>query len=329
MVSLNSVLRVVIVLVVGAIAAIAGVAIFVQFPTTMVELVGIVLALGITVLGLKMGGSIAGSVAAQYQVAEVPVNGPITREQKGFPKQPMGMVADEIVEQIEQADADDNVDALIIRLNTPGGEVVPSDDIARAVADFDGPTFAYATDVCASGGYWIAAECDDIWARDVSIVGSIGVLGSQFNLTDLADKLGVSYERFVAGDFKDAGNAFKEIEDVEREYIQERVDGFYDQFVDRVAEGRDLDPAAIRDTEAKVYLGEEAVDIDLVDELGAREDVEDAVADRLGLEEVTVREFRPERGLTDRIQFGASAIAYGVGAGVARVLVDEDGPRFR
>jgi len=83
--------------------------------------------------------------------------------------------------------------------------VVPSDDIRLAAERFDGPTVAYATDVCASGGYWIASGCDELWAREGSIVGSIGVIGSRVNASALAEKVGLSYERFAAGDYKDAG----------------------------------------------------------------------------------------------------------------------------
>jgi len=91
--------------------------------------------------------------------------------------------------------------------------VLPSDDIRRAAAEFDGPTLAYATDTCASGGYWIASGCDELWARDASLVGSIGVVGSRPNAAGLADKLGISYEQFTAGEYKDAGVPLREIED--------------------------------------------------------------------------------------------------------------------
>jgi len=111
----------------------------------------------------------------------------------------VGAEADEIVDQIERADEDSGVRALLLKLNTPGGEIVPSEDIRIAAERFDGPTIAYATDVCASGGYDIAAGCDELWAREGSIVGSIGVIGSRVNAADLADRLGLSYERLAAG----------------------------------------------------------------------------------------------------------------------------------
>lgn len=327
----DSVARLAIVLSATLIAAVAGALLFVWFPGTLTELLGLLLALGVTVAGLKFGGAIAGSAFPTYDVAEVAVEGPITRDggRGPLPTSPTGIGADDIAEQIERADEDDGVDALLLKLNTPGGEVVPSDDIRRAAAAFDGPTIAYTNDLCASGGYWIAAGCDELWAREASVVGSIGVIGSRFNASDLADRLGISYERFVAGEYKDAGTPFRDLEPDEREYIQDRVDEFYEQFVERVAEGRDLDEESVRDTEARVFLGEEAEALGLVDELGTRDDVEARVADQLGVDEVTVEEFAPERGITERLSGTAGSVAYAFGAGVASVVTDQDRPRFR
>ena len=264
--------------------------------------------------------------ADEYNVGKVTVSGPIRRSQ-GRPSPlsgPGGATADAVVEQIEAADEDEDVEALLVELNTPGGEVVPSDDIRRAAADFDGPTVAYATDTCASGGYWIASGCDELWAREASLVGSIGVVGSRPNAKGLADKLGISYEQFTAGEYKDAGVPLKEIEDDEREYLQGIIDGYYEQFVETVSEGRDMDPDAVRETEARVYLGDDAAEMGLVDELGTEADVEDRLAELVGAEP-EVREFTPERGLAERLGIGAERVAFAAGSGVAGVFADDGG----
>nr|WP_283102369.1 signal peptide peptidase SppA [Haloplanus sp. XH21] len=315
----------------GFVAALLGIVVFVVVPGSFAELLGVLLTVGVVLVGTRAATRIADSVFPDYNTAEVAVKGPITRDggKPGpLPGGVIGATADEIVEQIECADEDDAVDALLVKLDTPGGEVVPSDDIRRAAAAFDGPTIAYATDICASGGYWIASGCDELWARRPTVVGSIGVIGSQVNVSELADDLGVSYERFAAGKYKDAGMPLKELSEDEREYLQGIVDGFYDDFVDRVAEGREMDPEAIRDTEARVYLGEDAAERGLVDELGDRAAVEDHVADLLDTE-VSVREFAPERGLADRLRGGVTAAVYAFGAGVASVVADEQGFRLR
>ena len=264
--------------------------------------------------------------AGEYNTAKVSVSGPIARD-KGRPS-PLsgagGPTADDVVEQIEAADEDEDVEALLVELNTPGGEVLPSDDIRRAAAEFDGPTVAYATDLCASGGYWIASGCDELWARDASLVGSIGVVGSRPNAAGLADKLGISYEQFTAGEYKDAGVPLREIEDDEREYLQGIIDGYYEQFVDTVSEGRDMDPEAIRETEARVYLGTDALEMGLVDDLGTEDDVEDRLESLLGAVP-EIREFTPDRGLAERLGLGAERVAFAAGNGVASVFADEGG----
>ncbi|EMA62176.1 signal peptide peptidase SppA, 36K type [Halorubrum distributum JCM 13561] len=279
---------------------------------------------GRALLGRLTGGRFGD--ADEYNTAKVTVSGPIRRNQ-GRPSPlsgPGGATADDVVEQIEAADEDEDVEALLVELNTPGGEVVPSDDIRRAAADFDGPTVAYATDLCASGGYWIASGCDELWARDASLVGSIGVVGSRPNAKGLADKLGISYEQFTAGEYKDAGVPLKEIEEDEREYLQGIIDGYYEQFVETVSEGRDMDPEEIRETEARVYLGDDAAELGLVDELGTEDDVEDRLADLLGTEPA-VREFTPDRGLAERLGIGAERVAFAAGSGVSDAFVDDGG----
>ena len=314
---------------VGALIALAvGWRLFVYVPGgNLAALFGVVLALLTGVVGARIAGRIASSRFPAYDVAEVAVEGPITRDGGGggIPPRPGGTGADDVVEQIRRADEDDGASALLLKLNTPGGQVVPSDDIRVAAERFDGPTVAYATDVCASGGYWIASGCDAIYAREGSIVGSIGVIGSRVNASELADDLGLEYERLAAGKYKDAGQSLKEMSEDEREYLQGLIDGYYEEFVDRVTDGRELTDEQVRDTEARVYLGEDALHIGLVDELGTREDVEERLAADLGVEEVSVREFEPQRGLMERVRGGALAAAYSFGAGAAGAFAGDRG----
>ncbi|ELY43704.1 signal peptide peptidase SppA [Natronorubrum sulfidifaciens] len=326
MASGRGIARLLIVVVGAAVFAVIGVSLFVVYPASMADLAGVLVALVVVVAGIRIAGSVAGSLFPGYDVAEVAVEGPITRDGGGgrLPSSPRGTPADDIVDQIDRADEDDNVDALLLKLNTPGGEIVPSDDIRLAAERFDGPTIAYTTDVCASGGYWIASGCDELWARDGSIVGSIGVIGSRVNANDLAEKVGLSYERLAAGEYKDAGTPLKELEDDEREYLQGLIDDYYETFVERVSDGRDLEPEFVRDTEARIYLGEEAYEMELVDHLGTRRELEDELADRLDRDAVAVEAFEPERPLMARIGTGAQQLAYAFGAGIAGIAEDRE-----
>ncbi|MFC4359975.1 signal peptide peptidase SppA [Halobium salinum] len=307
-------------------AAAAAWLLFVLLSGTLADVVGWLLVLVAAVVGGRIGRRVVASRFPDYNVAEVAVEGPISRDggPGRFPTGGLGAGADDIVDLVEAADEDPHSEALLLRLNTPGGEVVPSDDIRRAALAFDGPTVAYATDTCASGGYWIASGCDELWAHDATVVGSIGVIGSSVNVHELAEELGITYERYAAGKYKDAGLSLKETTDDERAYLQGIIDDLYDDFVERVAEGRDLDPEFVRDTEARVYLGDRALDLGLVDELGARDDVEARLEELIGAE-ASVAEFEPQRSMLTRLRGGASTVAYAFGAGVGSAVAPEDG----
>lgn len=325
---LKTTVRAVLFVAVVAIGAAAGWALFLWYPSSGLELVGIVLLLAAIPIVFRIAGSVASSALPGYNVAEVGVTGAISRNSGGsVGAAPTGASADKIIDQIERADADGSVEALLVRLNTPGGEIVPSADIKLAAEEFDGPTIAYATDTCASGGYEIASGCDEIWAREGSIVGSIGVIGSRVTASELADRLGIQYEQLTAGEYKDAGTPLKELEEHEREYLQGLIDDYYDQFVSNVAERRELDRETIENTEARVYIGSKAAEEGLVDELGTKDDVIETLEQRLGTD-VSVREFQPQFPLAQRIQVGAQQFAFAFGAGIASVFTDEGG-RFK
>ncbi|GGM68097.1 protease-4 [Halarchaeum rubridurum] len=312
------------------VALVVGWTVFVRVPGDVADLLGVVLVLALGVATARAAARIGRRWLAAYDVAEVAVEGPITRDGNtgGVTGGVVTPPADAVVEQIERADDDPNVEGLLVELNTPGGEIVPSDDIRLAVERFEGPVVAYATDQCASGGYWIASACDRLFAREGSLVGSIGVIGSTVNAAELAEELGVSYERFAAGKYKDAGQPLKELDADDRDYLQGIVDDYYDDFVERVAEGRGLDPETVRETEARVFLGGEAETRGLVDELGTARDAEETLADELG-HEVTVEAFHASPGLFRRLQGGGRALARAAGAGVADALAGDDDAEFR
>jgi protease-4 len=317
----------------GTLVAIAlGVVLFGVIPAeTSMGIWAVVLITLLTVAGLVVSGRIAGQIFAAYNVAEVNIDGAIVQSGDGPSPLPGGgsAAADELVEQIEQADADENVDALVLNMNTPGGEVVASEDIRYAAEQFDGPTVAYATSLCASGGMWIASGCDEFHAREGSRIGSIGVIGAVFGKEGTLDKLGLEYNRFVAGDYKDTTSGLRELREDEREYWQGLLDEWYDQFIETVVEGRDIDAETARDTEARIYLGPEAKELGLVDTLGPREEMEQNLQERIDADDLEIEEFEPERGIQDQLSVTAIRVARGFGRGVASVFVDDGHPKGR
>ena len=117
-----------------------------------------------------------------------------------------------IVEFIEEADKSDNIDAIVLEINSPGGSAVASDEIAEAVKNAKKPVVSFIREVGASGGYWVASASDYIIANRMSITGSIGVISSYLEFSGLMEKYGVGYERLVAGENKDLLSPYTKLE---------------------------------------------------------------------------------------------------------------------
>lgn len=232
-------------------------------------------------VGMSTVGAVTVAVWMHWDhpdVLKIDFKGQIRRRSPGFD----GLAADSVVDAIESADKTDGTEALLLEISSPGGAVTPSADIYRALSDFDGPKVAVVEDVCASGAYMAAAACDRIYAREDATIGSIGVIGSRVNASELADDLGLEYEGFTAGEYKDAGHPLKEPREEERDYIQGLIDGHYDRFVERVAASRhDLDAEDVHELEARVFDGPEALDLGLIDSIGDEDDAKEYLLDEL------------------------------------------------
>ncbi|MFK7918789.1 MAG: S49 family peptidase [Ilumatobacter sp.] len=222
---------------------------------------------------------------------------------------------DDIKEQLEAAADDSDVDAVILRLNTPGGSVVGSELISDGVAAVQAagkPVVAHVTEISASGGMWAMAPADRIVASNGSLIGSIGViLGPLSRYTDVVavdgGLLGSGVETtggidqffITAGTGKDAGNPFRDLTTSEQEMFQALVDGSYDDFVDHVATNRSLDPSTITDElGAGVFTASDAVENGLVDETGNFDRAQAVAAELAGIVgDFDVREVTPDFGL--------------------------------
>lgn len=252
-------------------------------------------------------------------IATVTIEGEIRRDTEPLDDK---LKSEKAVRAIEKADG--SARALVLEIDSPGGEPTPSEEIRAAVKEFDGPTVAFARDVCASGAYLIAAGCDHVIAREGAMVGSIGVLGSRVTFSELADRLGIEYERLTAGEYKDAGVPLEPIEEDQREYLQGLIDDHYDLFVERVAEDRDIEPAAIRDTEARIYTGRRAHELGLVDDTGTMEDAMDHAAERVGrdpdVDKVTFTSKNPSKSPIPSVSGAIHRVSYAVSSGVARTV---------
>ncbi len=188
-----------------------------------------------------------------------------------------GLIAesDATIDQLKKFAKDDSVKAIVLRINSPGGGVGPSQEIYEEVRKLKGkkPVVSSMGAVAASGGYYIACGAQKIYANPGTITGSIGVIMQFVNVKDLIDKIGVKGVVVKSGELKDAGSPFRDMTPEERLYLQSVIDNVHGQFVHAVAEGRKLDVEAVRKiADGRVFSGEQAKALGLVDVLGNQED---------------------------------------------------------
>lgn len=213
--------------------------------------------------------------------------------------------AGSLISQLRQAEEDDAVVAVILRLNTPGGSVVASDEVYGQVRDLrraGKPVVASMGEVAASGGYYISSAADRIVANPSTITGSIGVIMVLVNLEGSTGKLGVEPIVIKAGRLKDIGSPFRDVTQEELAIFQSLIDEAYGRFVSVVAEGRHLSEAAVRTlADGRPYSGAQAKRLDLVDALGDFDDAVD-VAERLaGVDDPTVVRYTRRLSLADLV----------------------------
>ena len=184
------------------------------------------------------------------------------------------------VRELREHEDNPSVKAVILRINSPGGVVAPTQEIFSAVQRVrkaGKPVIASLGAVAASGGYYVAAACDRIYANPGTLTGSIGVVMQMANIEGLLKKVGVEYVVVKAGTYKDVGNFARTMTPEERKILQALLDDVYSQFVDAVAEGRGLDKKEVLTfADGRIYSGQQAQALKMVDDLGGFEDAVEA-----------------------------------------------------
>ena len=197
------------------------------------------------------------------------------------------LTADMIVQEINDHAEDSSIKAIIVRIDSPGGGVVPSQEIYNAVqnARKAGKKVVISLgSVAASGGYYIAAAGDRIVANPGTLTGSIGVKMEFANLEKLFEKIGIKGMVVKAGEYKDIGSPYREMTDYEKRLLQWVIDDVHSQFIEAVARGRNLPEAEVRNiADGRVFTGRQALQLKLVDQLGDLEDSIEAAAQLAGM----------------------------------------------
>jgi protease-4 len=234
------------------------------------------LFIGIIVVASRAGET-SGDVFSTQKVAIIPIEGEIVE-------------ARDTIEALHRYADNVTVKAIVMRINSPGGAIAPSQEIYEAVrstrAKSGKPIVASLGNVAASGGYYIASACDRIVSNPGSITGSIGVILEWMNTKDLVAWAKMKPEIITSGALKAAGSPYLDLSDTERAYFQSIVEELHKQFVRAVAAGRkgklsEADVAKLAD--GRVFTGEQALALKLVDEIGSLDDAVSAAGKLAGI----------------------------------------------
>jgi protease-4 len=197
-----------------------------------------------------------------------------------------GMISDSepVIEQLKKFGSDNAVKAVVLRINSPGGGVAPSQEIYEEVRKLNArkPVLASMGSIAASGGYYIAAATRKVYANPGTMTGSIGVVMPFVSFKDLVEKIGLKGMAVKSGEFKDIGSPLREMTPGDRQVLQSVVDNVHMQFVDAVSAGRKLPREDVmKIADGRILTGEQAKALGLVDALGNLEDTV-AEAGRMG-----------------------------------------------
>jgi protease-4 len=204
---------------------------------------------------------------------------------------------------IRKARLDKDVKAVVFRVNSGGGSGLASENIWRelTITRKEKPVILSFGDYAASGGYYLAANADSIFAQPTTLTGSIGVFSIVPNMQGFfKNKLGVTFDGVKTAEHADALSAIKPMSDVERRFIQNDVDTFYQTFLSRVAEGRNMSTVMADSIgQGRVWMGEKALRLGLVDKLGGIQDAVDCAARMAKLSEYRIKEYPEPQNLLD------------------------------
>ena len=240
-----------------------------------------------------------------------------------------------VQEELRKASKDDNVKAIILRINSPGGTITASDTIYHEIVDFKQrtklPVIAAILDVGASGGYYVACAADTIVANPTSVTGSIGVLMLTVNAHGLMEKIGVAPVAIKSGAMKDAGSPFRALTPEERAVFQGMIDDMYARFVKIVVQSRKIPEARVREfADGRVYTSEQALSLGLIDKVAYLDEVVGMARQAAGVQEARVVMYHRPREYAASIYAKEPAPPVTAESALSQfaTLVSGAGPRF-
>jgi protease-4 len=256
--------------------------------------------------------------SAEGKIVVIPLSGRITTE--GSSLLSGSTITPELVrDYLARVEKDKAVKAIVFRIESPGGEIAPCQEILWEIERVKETKHIVVSmgGTAASGGYYISTQADKIVALPTTQTGSIGIISAIINVEELLEKLGIQVEIFKGGKYKDMYRGLRELTPEEEEIMQQMIDEYYEQFIDVVAEGRELSKEEVRDlATGQIYTGTKAKELGLVDELGDLDTAIDLAAELAGLETAIVEYYQPPKltlwsllGLADAIKTRISGLS--------------------
>ena len=229
---------------------------------------------------------------------------------------------DEYIKLLDNAENDDSIKAIVLKINSPGGEVVASEKLARKVKEVSEkkPVVAYIESIGASGAYMAAVPSDYIVAEKHSMVGSIGVIMGLSHYYGLYEKIGINTTTIKAGKYKDIGSPNRPITDEEKKMLESMTDEMYADFVKWVAENRGMDINKTYEvSEGKIYTGYQAKKAGLVDAVGVEQDAIDKASELANISNPNIAYYDANKP-TGLFGISINDIVYHLGYGIGRGL---------
>jgi protease IV len=218
-------------------------------------------------------------------VAVIEVEGVISGGRSSSFSGGSGAYAVDIIADIEEASADPDVKAIVLRVNSPGGSVVPTDEIFHALSGCRKPIVVSMGETAASGGYYISMAAKYVVANPTTLTGSIGVISEFPEASGLMDTLGITVTTVKSGRVKDMGSLYRPLTGEEQALWQQVIDETYARFVQIVAKGRNMKEESVRAlADGRVFTGQQALEAGLVDALGYEEDAIQKAAELGGIQ---------------------------------------------
>ncbi|MFJ5747871.1 signal peptide peptidase SppA [Peribacillus frigoritolerans] len=213
------------------------------------------------------------------------------------------------MDKLKMAEENDDIKGIILRVNSPGGGVVESAEIHEKILDIKKvkkPVYVSMGSMAASGGYYISAPADKIYASPETMTGSLGVIMHGYNYEKLAKKYGVEFETIKSGPHKDIMSPTREMTGEEREILQNMINNSYDQFVKVIADGRGMTEKEVRGiADGRIYDGRQAKENHLIDDFGHLDDVIAAMKTDIGKKDAQVIRYTDEAGFGSLFSMGA------------------------